>query len=368
MKILYYFACEESMMFEWQKMHIVDEMKHHHCEIEIFNPLIYESLDKANEAVVKEIRDKKYDCFMSCHNGTVLYVETIKRIKEAGIPTLNFRPDNLVIPFFDKESAKHYDLVWITSKETEYLYKKWGCNTIFLPYAANPYAFKPVKADHQINKIVFIGNPHGSRIGTLNYLTNHDVPLTVHTRKTDTTHKLINASASDYAKIVFKNNLRYPIGIRLTAGSIKEKFGDQELVSDGKMIEIKEPIALSDLAEVYGTYALSLAFTDANSTGCLKKPVKIVNLRNFEIPMVGGLEITSYCPEIAEYFDDDKEIVLARTRDELVDKAHFYLKPEMEPVRNRMKENARKRAESDHTWYNRFSKAFEKMGIKALDY
>ena len=356
------------MMFEWQKMHIVDEMKHHNCEIEIFNPLLYRSLDEANDEVIKAAKEGKYDCFMSCHHGTVLYVETVKRIKEAGIPTLNFRPDNLVIPFFDKESAKHYDLVWITSKETEYLYKKWGCNTLFLPYAANPYAFQPVKSEHQINKMVFVGNPHGSRIGMLNYLLNHEIPLTIHTKMTDTTHKFINASATDYAKILVKNNLRYPIGIKLTAGSIIEKLGDHELLISSKMLEMKEPIAICNMAKVYGEYALSLAFTDANSTGCLKKPVKIVNLRNFEIPMAGGLEITSYCPEIAEYFENDKEIVLANTQEELVDKALFYLRPDMETIRNEMKENARKRAENEHTWYNRFSKAFEKIGLKVLDY
>ena len=35
-------------------------------------------------------------------------------------------------------------MVWLTSVETENLFKKWGASTIFLPFAANPNFFKPI--------------------------------------------------------------------------------------------------------------------------------------------------------------------------------------------------------------------------------
>lgn len=364
MKILYYFCCEKSMMFEWQILHIVNEMKHHNCEIEIFNPLQYNSIDEANNKVLEAIKKGKYDVFMSCHNGTILYPDTVQEIKKIGLPTLNFRPDNLVIPYFDKYSANKYDLVWLTSKETEYLYHRWGCNTVFLPYAANPYVFIPTQKDEHIDRLVFVGNPHGSRIDTINYLLKNKIPISVYTGRSNTSHKIISAPVSNYASILYKNNLRYPIGVKLTMGVIIEKCGNRKLDVDNPMIDIKEPVAVSDLSSVYSKYSLSLAFTDANSTGVLSRPVKIINLRNFEIPMAGGIQITSYCQEIADYFENNKEIILCKTKEELVDKTRFYLRPEQYNYRKQMRENARKRAETEHTWNNRFQKVFEILGIK----
>lgn len=363
MKILYFFACEESMMFQWQNIHIVNEMEHHHHEIQIFNPLSYESLDEANEKVVKTLMGSKYDLFMSCHHGGILYPDTVQKIRQAGIPTLNFRPDNLVIPFYDRKSAKCYDLVWLTSKETEYLYKRWGCNTVFMPYAANPFAFTPVNGQTEKERICFIGNPHGSRIDIINFLGDREVPVTVHTPKRQIAHKVFSAPVGNYGEVLIRNNLHYPIGLKLTMSAIKEKLGSREINTRNSYILIEDPVALTELSKTYSTYSLSLSFTDANSTGVLKKPVKIVNLRNFEIPMAGGLQITMYSPEIAQYFEDGKEIILAKSKDELADKAKYYLRPDHADLRREMKNNARKRAENEHTWNNRFEKAFQMLGI-----
>lgn len=351
-------------MFEWQLVHIIDEMKHHGCEIEIFNPLHYSSLDIANEKVISTLKNNKYELFMSCHHGEFLYIDTIKSIKKLGIPTLNFRPDNLVIPFYDKESAKHYDLVWLTSKETEYLYRKWGCRTIFLPYAANPYVFRPVETEKEIERVCFVGNPHGSRIDTLNYIANNNVPISVHTRQMNTFHKSISAPVKNYKKVLLENNLRYRIGIKLTMGAVKEKMLERNLDINNRFLEVNSPVSLNCLSETYSSYALSLSFTDANSTGVLKSPVKIVNLRNFEIPMAGGLQITMYSPEIATYFEDGKEIVLAKSKDELIEKANFYLKTRRQDLRKQMKKNARKKAENEHTWNHRFQKVFQTLDLK----
>lgn len=363
MKILYFYACEESMMFQWQNIHIVNEMKHHNHEIQIFNPLSYKTLDEANDEVIKVLMSSKYDLFMSCHHGEVLYSDTVQKIRQLGVPTLNFRPDNLVIPFFDKQSAKYYDLVWLTSKETEYLYKRWGCNTIFLPYAANPFAFSPVLGQTERERICFIGNPHGSRIDILNHLLDGEIPISVHTLQRQTSHKLFSAPMGSYGEVLFRNNLRYPIGLKLTAGAIKEKLGQRKLKTGSPYISIEAPVALAELSKAYSSYGLSLSFTDANSTGVLNKPVKIVNLRNFEIPMAGGLQITMYSSEIAQYFEDGKEIVLAKSKDELVDKAKYYLRSDNIDMRRKMKENARKRAENEHTWSQRFEKVFQSLGI-----
>jgi spore maturation protein CgeB len=86
-----------------------------------------------------------------------------------------------------------------------------------------------------------------------------------------------------------------------------------------------------------------------------------MHLRTFEIPMCGGLEIASYTDELACYFEEDKEIILYKSENEFVSKSKFYLDPKNEALCLQMKKNARKRADSEHTWMNRFSVLFSKL-------
>ena len=54
----------------------------------------------------------------------------------------------------------------------------------------------------------------------------------------------------------------------------------------------------------------------------------------------------------------------AVTAEEMLEKARFYLAPEQERLRQKIRLAARKRAEQEHTWFNRFQKAFETIGLK----
>ena len=109
---------------------------------------------------------------------------------------------------------------------------------------------------------------------------------------------------------------------------------------------------------------MALTTTAARNTGVLRHPLSIVNLRSFEIPMSGGLQICQYTDEMAEYFEDGKEIVLYKTNDELIDKSKFYCSPNQESVRKKMREAARAKAVAHHTWYNRFAVVFKLLDIK----
>lgn len=107
-----------------------------------------------------------------------------------------------------------------------------------------------------------------------------------------------------------------------------------------------------------------LSFTDARSTGVLKRPVPIINLRHFELPMSGALQFTSYSDELASYFKDGEEIILCRSKEEYIERAKYWLKPENAEKRKKMKLAARKRAVAEHTWHKRFDKIFELLDIK----
>lgn len=80
--------------------------------------------------------------------------------------------------------------------------------------------------------------------------------------------------------------------------------------------------------------------------------------------MCGGLQFASYNEELASYFEEDKEIVLYRSKEEMLDKAKFYLDSSHSNQVMNMKVAARKRAENEHTWNIRFTKVFENLGLK----
>lgn len=362
LKIIYYFLNKDTMMYQWQKYHIFDELSMHNCKVEILSPLDYPSVSIANEMLIKKCKSNNYDMFFTTFNEEYLFHSTVEEIKKIGIPTVLFCPDNLVAPFNHQTIAPLFDLVWLTSKETQYLFNEWGCKSIFQPYAANPNFLKPNYPLNEISKVGFIGTPHGSRISRINSLLEAGIPVSMHS-STSSMNNNFSASFSQYAKVYY-NYSRYSIGRKLAIAAIKDKLIHRHINDTSEYLEIKEPVPLSMLAEANCAYSLVLSFTDASSTGVLKNPVPIVNLRNFEIPMSGGLQFTTYTEELAEYFEDGKEIILCKSKEEYIEKARYYLQPERAEERLKMKEAARFRAENEHNWYKRFSIIFNILGIK----
>ena len=112
---------------------------------------------------------------------------------------------------------------------------------------------------------------------------------------------------------------------------------------------------------LYSNFALSLNISELRDTYILKIPIHKIHLRTFEIPMSGGLEFTNYTDELASYFTEDKEIILYKNHEEMIDKAKYYLNEKRETIIMKMKQAARRRAESEHTWTNRFDKVFLKF-------
>lgn len=367
MNILYYFKEKNVLMDQWQRAHIFDELARDGHRVTVFNPLNYGSTDEANDKFVRYIEKnvKEIDLIMTPHGSKDLYKTSHDRLKSLGLPSLLICFDNLVVPFAHKDVADCFDLVWLTSRETKYLFDRWGAKTIVQPYAANPHLLKPIEAS-EIRKVAFIGSPYGSRVNMIHRLLEGDVEMGLFFNRgqggTSVTGKkrLPNVKVKDAI-----NLMKFPIGRRIIHGAVKQKsLKMPSLNLERDNVQVQAPIGLEELGEAYARYALSLASTAARNTGVLKKPVNIVNLRSFEIPMSGGLQLCAYFDELAEYFEADKEIVFYHSDEELVEKAAFYLKPENDALRRKMKEAARRRAASDHTWAIRFNAVFERMGLK----
>ena len=295
-------------MDKWQRYHIFDELEKHNCNITVFNPLEYTSIDEANKLLGQFIDKNKYDLFMTPHGSDDLFIETLMKIKQKGLPTLLICFDNLIVPFNHRKIAKYFDLVWLTSKETEKMFDNWGANVIFNPYAANPYYFKP-HYKSEVESIAFIGTPYGSRVNMINQLIENDIKVTLFSSGSPNNQYVSKKPIWEYIDPAY-NLMKFSIGRRVIIGAIKQKIvGNNILDINNNCLDIRPSVGLDKLSTLYSNYALSLASTAARNTGILKNPVNIVNLRSFEIPMSGGLQICAYFDELAEYFEEDKEII-----------------------------------------------------------
>ncbi|MDE5726530.1 MAG: glycosyltransferase [Duncaniella sp.] len=372
MKIFYYCLEYPTPMYLWQQANIIGDLGRAGHEVVHFNPASYPSMDEANEAAVRELRASGADLFMTCDDSSVVYPSTVAEAGRLGIPSLMIAWDNLELPYKQKAIAPLFDAIWLTSEETRYLFERWGCRGItFAPYACSPSTYAPVHGTDAIRSVGFIGSPYGSRTNKLNHLTAGGIDVDVYADVLF--RKGYNSSAPKGRKefsprdILVKASryMRFPIGRTVFKAAILNRLTPAaRLDTASPRFHAHRSVSHEDMCRLYSSHALSLNITELRDTYILDRPIQKLHLRTFEIPMCGGLQLTTRNPEIERYFEDGKEIVLYDTREEMIDKALWYLSPAREAEVARMKAAARLRAERDHTWMARLDPIFSGLGLR----
>lgn len=367
MKILYYNLHDGTYMTEWQRVQIYDELAHSDVEFYIINPGEFESLEQCNETIIKRLgEDKTIDVFLTCLPDEYFCHGVIERISEISIPKVLILFDNLHAPFNNRKTANYFDLVWLTSVETEEMFKNWGCNTLFLPYASNPYLYNDCYSK-PINRVCFVGTPYGSRTQYINELLANEIGIDVFYSKNRVPEGMDNKRSlrvngdSKFETII--KDFTFPVGRAVLAGKLLSFLRKSSVLDEQNLyLSLKESLSFEAMNEAYSNYALSLNVTALRNTYNLKHPVQKLHLRTFEIPMSAGLELVSYSDELAGYFSEN-EMVFFKDRDEMIDKAHFYTQESQHDLCRQMKLNARKRAITEHTWTERFKVLFNEVGV-----
>lgn len=367
MKILYFWLNTNSPIHTWQNKHFINELEKKDVKFHVFNPLDFISIEEANIKFISflKINYHNYDLFLTCEGDSVLYTDTVKYIKSFSIPTLLICFDNLHVPFMHKKNAHLFDLVWLTSLETKYLFNKWNCNIIFQPYAANPLLNRGVNTFNEINVIGFIGSLYGARGAKLKYLIRHHLPCAVYSKKSNPNYKIqINNSLIENTFQHFTFSIGRKILLGYALENIKQFCKSTDPFDFNNFIN--DPVDFNTLINLYSRFSLSLNVTELRNTYNLPNPVHKIHLRSFEIPMFGGLQFAPYSHELSQYFEENKEIILFRSKDEMIYKATEYLSVKNNKLRMELKKNAFLRASRDHTWSNRFSKVFEQLFGKKI--
>lgn len=363
MRILYYSSVDGHHMQLWQKVHILDELRGHGIEIEVFDPERYQSEDEAISALKSVFKGRHFDLFFTLFGKKYITQDLLEELRTLGVPSILFCPDNLLVPYVHLKIAPFFDLVWLTARETQLMFQKSGAKTIFLPYAANPGIYKG-NIYEEVNRVLFIGNPYGSRANMINEVAINGINVDLyvgsekkcHQEKGGLSHGLDRTSAAF-------NLLRFSVGRRVLLGALKQKICNSSMLKSTPLIHQYPSLSFPEMYEAYAGYAVSLASTAARNTGVLKKPVNVINLRSFEIPASGGIQLCAHSDELAEYFEEEKEIIFYRSHDELIDKARYFTSDRAKVDRKNVRIQARARALRDHSWMKRFEKIFSSLGI-----
>jgi hypothetical protein len=317
------------------------------------------------EKVREADREKKVDLFFSYVNDRIAYPETIKKIKDMGIPTLNFYFDDKH-EFHDIENiSPAFDYCWTTVKEAVPKYKAIGANPIYTLAAANPTVYKPYPLKREFD-VTFVGLCRGERPATVRKIVEAGIDIRVWG------HGWIRGQpfrASIHS--VFSRNGSEQFPIRRSVDKLIRDFYNYYIGWCGiKGCEIKDlrniagpPLPFEEMVKMYSRSKISLGFGGADTSKELEKEGRLtaVKGRDLEAPMSGAFYITEYRKELEDYYEIGKEIICYYDTEDLIEKIKYYLANEDEA--EAIREAGYRRARREHTWAMRFEQVFKAMGI-----
>jgi len=242
-------------------------------------------LARLNQELVKLIKQEKPDLFLTIF-GFNHSVEVVERVKSLGVPTACWWLND---PFqFERSAAKAgcYDHYFTNSRGSLALYAEKGINNVsFLPVGIYPPLHKRSPGLTKKWDICFAGDYKPVR------------------------EEVLNAVASRFNLAIFG-----PWGNRIAKDSPLQKH----IVSD-KFFSPEEMVTMFNQSKIV-----------LNIHTWLGKNEFGINPRVFEASGCGSLQITDFKEEITDFYQEDQEIVIYRSTDELLEKLAYYLEHEGE--------------------------------------
>lgn len=327
--------------------------------------------DKFSEYILqsfkKEYTVQKFDLFISYFWDNYIHAQVIDEIKEMGVPTANFSCNNTHQFYLTKNIAPHYDYNLHSEKNAGEKFKEIGANPVWFQMAANKKYYHPVQCDFKYD-VSFIGSSYAKRANYIYQLleNNIDVHCFGPNWLINRPHEKIKKVYKEIKRVqkLIKSIFSCSEINRFVLSSDVQNYDFQCYLRKKYPQNLHHPITDKEMIKLYSESKINLGFLEVytidNDGHTITK--QHLHLREFEIPMSGGLYFTNYSDELAEFYEPDKEVVIFRNEHELLDKARYYLanKKEAELIRKA----GYKRAMQCHTYQKRFQHLFNEMGFK----
>jgi len=352
-------------MHQWHDYHFVDEwQKSGHTVVTVNASLTNDIFDeKKTLSSITSKLSKKTSNLLFCTTGDdFMSVGILKELKRLNVALVRLACDDLSVPFKSKSTAKFYDVYWTSTPENIDILKSYGANCLVMPFAANPYHFnfKPIN-DFPKNVIGFIGTPYGSRVRDLNTFIESGFNVQIYSRTKGLAFNKPNLGILNYLKLRSKqfkyvlDSMSFSSGRSLIYSSILNRL-DQNEFDINHIADYLDPPSFDNFPMIASSLPISFGSTILSNTDMLRKPLHNIRLREFEITSCGGCHLVNRSDLLMDYFEDAHEIVMYSSKDEMLDKAEYYMRPENLTIRNKIAQAARRRVISDHSWTCRLDK------------
>jgi spore maturation protein CgeB len=300
---------------------------------------IQQNRPRLSEALLSQIEkahaQRPIDLLFTYFYNACVLPAVISQIRSLGIVTVNWFCNASFQFHLVSEIAPEYDYCLVPEKFRLEDYRRIKASPIYCQEAANPEIYHPYPAPERYD-VAFIGQAYGERPGLIRSLLDHQVKVHVW----GTGWEYYQKRRPSLNPLTWgRSNGAPKIPARLIGGVLS----DEELV------------------RTFSRTKINLGFAGCWTDDTVAERITQIRLRDFEIPMSGGFYLTEYQEEIEAFYDIDREIVCYRTKEELLDKIHFYLRHPAE--RAHIREAGRQRCLSEHTWAKRFEKAFGEIRV-----
>ncbi len=197
----------------------------------------------------------------------------------------------------------HIDLALTAARESVEWYEKEGCPALYFPEASDPEIFHPMPELPKVHDVSFVGGCYGIRRDIVLALRRAGIEVTT-----------------------FGNGWHSG---RIATEAVPALFSQSKIV-----------LGVGTIGHCRNFFSLKM--------------------RDFDGPMSGSLYLTHDNPDLDTLFANGREIVTYRTIDECVEKAIYFLKHGDE--RESIAAAGRARGLREHTWDQRFSNLFSRLG------
>ena len=237
-------------------------------------------LQEVNKKIIHHAQQNPVDIIW-VFKGMEVLPTTIETLKNMGCTLINYNPDH---PFIfsgigsgnknvtNSFSLFDYHITYNTSLK-EKIEQNFGIPTFLLPFGfeLEDELYKNVSKLEEINKVCFIGNPDNTRVQFINYLVEHNVHLDLY------------------------------------------GHGWESKIKNKEKCQIFDAVYHDEYWKIIRRYRVQLNIFRQHNTGSH-------NMRTFEIPAVGGIQLAPDTVENRLFFEDQKDIFLYTSMQDCVSK------------------------------------------------
>jgi hypothetical protein len=330
------------------------------------------------------------DLFFGYFYSSVVYPDTLDRIRQFGVPTVNFSCNNVHQFDLVRDIAAHFDVCVVPEQAAQADFRSVGARPVRIQLAANPRVYHPLPEPRQYD-VTFVGQRYADRAELLNHLYASGVAVRAWgagwqaRKRIDVAHlkaglALVEDERLDGIRRMVRQRLGRPGVLRRksrwasTSTSRSAPSDEHAPVAARNDVMTRNPtdwidtsafggprLLQRDLVRMFSQSRLSLGFATAGDSHRAARRLTHLRLREFEAPMSGALYLTEDQPELAEYFTPGQEVLTYTDRDDLLDKARYYLAHQEQA--ERIRRAGLERARREHTWQHRFAELFTTLGL-----